>query len=88
MEQCHSKAEAMWHSMVPEPGSKLVHSSVSYVKTVVPAGSHGAEDNRLVPGNTQVPEHSKREPGRNKQVRVHSRRVELGRTNRRRQIAA
>ena len=75
--------------MVPEPGSKLARCGVSCVKTVVPAGRYDAEDSRLVPDNTPVPEHSTRVPGRSKPVREHNRQagncwIELGRTNRHR----
>ncbi len=82
--------------MVREPDSILARSSCACVcvRTVGSTGRCGGEDNRLVADNTQVPEHSTREPGRrNKPVPVHSRRagnswVELGRINRRQQIAA
>ena len=79
--------------MVPEPGSRLVHSYVSCVKTVVSARTYDVEGNTLEPDSTPVPEHSTQEPEHNKPVRAHNRRagncwIELGRTNRRRQIAA
>ncbi len=76
--------------MVREPDSILARSSCACVcvRTVGSTGRCGGEDNRLVADNTQVPEHSTQVPGRNKPVPVYSRRAELGRINRRQQIAA